>query len=293
MAVRSPHKPLYCSPCNKTPWKNGVALPRSTAKWATSKSATSSTRSTTSLPNAQQILRDELKKRGIVEPGPSGSPFPSSSPQHARDRRTISHFVPASAEVTRSEQEEEEDDDGPREYTWKTLLCECQDLAEAKAVATMLMGAGIESWIERPQQYYVDPSSPCVKVAADQLEHAQAVIAQPIPQEHHRGARELKPLRPTKSPAAPSAKPKTPPSNPSNHPTTGSANPAATPGPIPSPIQPHLKPQISPQKTERAARQQGSSFLRENSSNGGKTIRTFWLHSRCGDRSVKNKSESI
>ena len=35
-------------------------------------------------------------------------------------------------------------------------------------------------------------------------------------------------------------------------------------------------------KTERAARQQGSSFLRENSSNGGKAIRTFWLHSRCG-----------
>jgi hypothetical protein len=37
-----------------------------------------------------------------------------------------------------------------------------------------------------------------------------------------------------------------------------------------------------PAKTERAARQQGSSFLRENSSNGGKAIRTFWLHSRCG-----------
>ena len=37
-------------------------------------------------------------------------------------------------------------------------------------------------------------------------------------------------------------------------------------------------------KTERAARQQGSSFLRENSSNGGKTIRTFWLHSRIGGR---------
>jgi pimeloyl-ACP methyl ester carboxylesterase len=38
------------------------------------------------------------------------------------------------------------------------------------------------------------------------------------------------------------------------------------------------------QKTERAARQQGSSFLRENSSNGGKTIRTFWLHSRSDGR---------
>lgn len=34
------------------------------------------------------------------------------------------------------------------------------------------------------------------------------------------------------------------------------------------------------EKTERAARQQGSSSLRENSSNGGKAIRTFWLHSR-------------
>jgi tRNA 2-selenouridine synthase SelU len=30
-------------------------------------------------------------------------------------------------------------------------------------------------------------------------------------------------------------------------------------------------------EAERAARQQGSSFLRENSSNGGKAIRTFWL----------------
>jgi hypothetical protein len=40
---------------------------------------------------------------------------------------------------------------------------------------------------------------------------------------------------------------------------------------------------VSPLETERAARQQGSSLLRENSSNGGKTIRTFWLHSR-GER---------
>ena len=43
------------------------------------------------------------------------------------------------------------------------------------------------------------------------------------------------------------------------------------------------------QKTERAARQQGSSFLRENSSNGGKTIRTFWLHSRGGGRECQEQ----
>jgi hypothetical protein len=44
-------------------------------------------------------------------------------------------------------------------------------------------------------------------------------------------------------------------------------------------------------KTERAARQQGSSFLRENSSNGGKTIRTFWLHSRGGGRECQGEIE--
>src|SRR5580692_9162305 len=42
-------------------------------------------------------------------------------------------------------------------------------------------------------------------------------------------------------------------------------------------------------KTERAARQQGSSSLRENSSNGGKTIRTFWLHSRSGGRECQGQ----
>jgi hypothetical protein len=41
---------------------------------------------------------------------------------------------------------------------------------------------------------------------------------------------------------------------------------------------------VKPIETERAARQQGSSFLRENSPNGGKAIRTFWLHSRSAGR---------
>jgi hypothetical protein len=155
---------------------------------------------------AQQILRDELKKRGIAERRPSGLLFPSLSPHDVRDRRTISHFVPATAKVAGSEQEEEEDDDGLREYTWKTLLCECQDLAEARAVARVLMGAGIESWIERPQQYYVDPSSPCVKVAADQLEHAKAVLAHPIPQELIEEQRELEAAPPYEVPRCPKCK---------------------------------------------------------------------------------------
>jgi hypothetical protein len=42
-------------------------------------------------------------------------------------------------------------------------------------------------------------------------------------------------------------------------------------------------------ETERAARQQGSSLLRENSSNGGKPDRTFWLHTRFGGKQCQGK----
>jgi hypothetical protein len=35
-------------------------------------------------------------------------------------------------------------------------------------------------------------------------------------------------------------------------------------------------------KREEAARQQGGLFIWENSSNGGKAIRTFWLHTKFG-----------
>jgi hypothetical protein len=39
---------------------------------------------------------------------------------------------------------------------------------------------------------------------------------------------------------------------------------------------------ITARNDEEAARQQGGLFLRENSSNGGKAIRTFWLHTKFG-----------
>jgi hypothetical protein len=131
-------------------------------------------------PAAQQILRDEMKKRGIAD-GQSARPgFPSFSPGVVRDSRALSHFVPASAGT--EESVEELDEDTPLEFSWKTLLCECTDLPEARALARMLMGAGIESWIERPTPYYVDPGPPKVLVAADQLEHARQVLEQPIPQ---------------------------------------------------------------------------------------------------------------
>jgi hypothetical protein len=42
-------------------------------------------------------------------------------------------------------------------------------------------------------------------------------------------------------------------------------------------------------KNERAAQNIRRLFLRENSSNGGKAIRTFWVHSRCGWRRCQGK----
>jgi len=90
---------------------------------------------------------------------------------------------------------------------------------------------------------------------------------------------------------APSATPKTRFLRVPTPPTTGSARPVAPPGAIHYPIQAPTPPDCPsrPSETERAARQQGSSSLRENSSNGGKTIRTFWLHSRFGERECQGE----
>jgi hypothetical protein len=130
-------------------------------------------------PTAQQILRDEMRKRGMPDERPPGPSFASLSPQFVRDNRTLSHFVPESGET---EPLGEADDNRPLDFSWKTLLCECTDLPQARAISRVLMGAGIESWIERPRQYYVEPSNARVVVAADQLEHARQVLEQPVPQ---------------------------------------------------------------------------------------------------------------
>jgi hypothetical protein len=40
-------------------------------------------------------------------------------------------------------------------------------------------------------------------------------------------------------------------------------------------------------ENEKAARQQGSLFFRENSSNGGKAIRTFWRNTMVGKKACQ------
>ena len=54
-----------------------------------------------------------------------------------------------------------------------------------------------------------------------------------------------------------------------------------------------MKNQILPHKTEEATRQQGGLFFRENSSNGGKAIRTFWRNTKFGQNRCQGLNSLI
>ena len=124
---------------------------------------------------AQQILRDEMKTRGLVRPRP------------ASGEANLSERSPASAldaydDAPKAEDGAEESD-LPREYTWKTLLCECNDSEEAWQLREALRQAGIESWIDGQGYRIVEGINyPRILVAADQLEQAREVASRPIPQ---------------------------------------------------------------------------------------------------------------
>ncbi len=77
--------------------------------------------------------------------------------------------------------------DGPVDYTWKTVLCDCDTSEEAWQLSEALKLVGIQSWIDgpRPRSGYTsfDLPNPRVLVAADQLDRARAIAARPIPPE--------------------------------------------------------------------------------------------------------------
>jgi len=128
-------------------------------------------------PNAQQVLRDEIKKRGLNDRG-SAEVRPAVAPREHPESRI--HWEPASYMYEFSELPDE--NGGPREYTWKTELRLCDSAQEAWQVGKMLERAGIDSWIQGPNNRAgLDGSR--LMVAADQLEQARAVAARPIPQD--------------------------------------------------------------------------------------------------------------
>lgn len=121
---------------------------------------------------AQQALRSEMRSRGMGDP---------ESPRSAESAST-----PASEPSDLEFHEADSEDGSAREYTWKTFLCEC-DSKQAWQLVEALKRAGIESWTGGPGVYAREkdwgPEMTRITVAADQLEQARIIAAQPIPQQ--------------------------------------------------------------------------------------------------------------
>jgi len=128
---------------------------------------------------AQSILRDELRKRRLPEPA-------AKKEEAEKDPRPVfgrwGEGIEAQAPQASDSDDDDDDDGRPHEYTWKTLLCECEERERAWQISEVLKQAGIESWIEGPLSQD-DLTWPRVLVAADQLDEARAIAARPIPQE--------------------------------------------------------------------------------------------------------------
>jgi hypothetical protein len=127
---------------------------------------------------AREVLRNEMKNRGLAMPGEkAGVAF---NPGHG-SAGLASSAAPHTQAATTDGASSENPDDSPRDYTWKTPLCECESAGEAWEIHKALRSAGIDSWVEEAGRTYRFNSR--VVVAADQLEQAQAIAARPIPQE--------------------------------------------------------------------------------------------------------------
>jgi hypothetical protein len=131
---------------------------------------------------AQQVLRNELRNRGLDEPGTACEaakrPIPPAAPLWDTNDR------PGSDDPESDAVGGDEESDLPHDYTWKTPLCECEDREHAWQIYEMLRRAGIESWIELPGSRYTwEVGGPQVMVPADQLDEAREIAAKPIPQE--------------------------------------------------------------------------------------------------------------
>lgn len=146
---------------------------------------------------AQPILRDEMKRRGLANRQESATP---SSPRKAPPAAGIGFESRRGAifggwSNTLAEQDggsssaddadaESADDEGnaPHEYTWKTLLCECDTREEALQMFEVLRRSGIEAWSSGPSSSFGSQTTR-IMVAADQLEEANQILSQPIPQD--------------------------------------------------------------------------------------------------------------
>jgi hypothetical protein len=152
---------------------------------------------------AQQALRTEMQSRGLRDlvvatnaPAASNAPsaatiapsvsYATSAPTQDRTG-TASSFFARQPQLVPDSPDPSAEPDGPVDYTWKTPLCDCDTLLQARELSEALRRAGIESWIDAPgtgsRYARFSLASPRVLVAADQLDQARAIAAQPIPRQ--------------------------------------------------------------------------------------------------------------
>ncbi len=134
---------------------------------------------------ARQVLDLELKKRGLGDLSHAGPARETPEPKRERRAALIGNQGGASQIVLdyRATQVGE----APLEYSWKTLLCECDSIERARLLCEALQRAGIDNWIDEPGTGFrhkgLEFPNPRVLVAADQLERARAIASNPIPKE--------------------------------------------------------------------------------------------------------------
>ncbi len=128
---------------------------------------------------AQGILQEELKKRGLSVWG-------------KRESEKVMRMVggdddvsdePATAADSVYDEKGQFVDTRGKVFTYKTLLCECDDAEQAYQLKELLQRNGIDSWVSVPGGGRGFGLPAKVEVGADQLEQAKMIVAQPMPQE--------------------------------------------------------------------------------------------------------------
>ena len=155
---------------------------------------------------AQQALRAEMRNRGLGDPQSPRAPeqvsLPSQPPGSIKAQPPgvlgdqegggVFGLGAEMPQLVPDDPEDGNEDDGPHEYTWKTLLCNCDSSDEAVQLQAALRRAGIESWFNfqgrttsfvPSTEHQLGIGGVEVLVAADQLDQARLIAASPIPPE--------------------------------------------------------------------------------------------------------------
>jgi len=139
---------------------------------------------------AREVLDLELKRRGLGDLSHAAPARAMPEPKHERRAALLGNQGGAPQIVL--DYRKTQDNEAPLEYTWKTPLCECESMEQARRLSETLRLAGVESWIDEPDTGFrhedfvytgTELRNPRVMVAADQLEQARAIAANPIRKE--------------------------------------------------------------------------------------------------------------